>query len=147
MAVKAWPHSGLMTLGTLSASAAATTRSTSCAAMSLLPIWMPALVASKHWVESVQVTPAWSKILVMASRYSGKLMTSIEDSSTRYSTPSWSTGTVSPLLDSTCWICTASVFHCRPMGLPVLMAREAAEISPSGAWPDWTMPSRLLRII
>ena len=72
-----------MTFLTLSLAAALTTRSTSSAAMSLEPIWMPALVASKQSLLRVQLTPAWSKILVMASRYSGKLMISMEESRTR----------------------------------------------------------------
>jgi hypothetical protein len=58
-------------------------RETITFAMSELPIWMPALVASKASEASVKLMPALLKIFASASRYSGKLTISIDDSSTR----------------------------------------------------------------
>jgi hypothetical protein len=70
-----------MTALTLSFSAALTTRPTSSAADSLLPIWMPLLVASKASLLMVQEIPAAANILARLSMYYGKLTTSIEENS------------------------------------------------------------------
>jgi Fe-S oxidoreductase len=56
-----------------------------------------------------------------------------------------STGILRPVSASTCliWFSTAGSFT--PIGLPIVTARVLAPTSPSGAWPDETMPSRALR--
>ena len=72
-----------MTYLTPSPSAASTTRLTSSAAIAESPIWMPLLVASNALLDRVQLTPAASKIRTRLSMYSGKLMTSMDESRAR----------------------------------------------------------------
>jgi len=75
------------------------------------------------------------------------LTISIDDSSTRYSAPSWSTGIARPVLASAFLRTLATAGHFSPIGPPISMVRLVALLMPSGTWPDTAMPSRNLRIM